>query len=376
MTMKLKNLLFGMLCMLALATLATACSDDNDGLDDSGSTVALPEHRVFILNEGTNKQNNAGILFYDPSGKVATISDIFKKQNSASLGDTAQDMIEYKGSIYVSVYGSNYLAKLNAAGVEQATVSFVNDADLAAGIRYIAAEGGYIYASFYGGAVAKINASTLKVEGKLTGLGDNLEGVAICNNKLYVCDSYRVEGTKYIYNKQLVVIDLSTFTKNGSLEVATNPNCLLEEDDKLFLISWDYSSYAGYVLQMIEPAAGNKVTQIGNATYMAAEDGILYLVNSIPDFSNYPETSTVNTFFTYNIATGAVSNSTFLKNAPEELLSTSLYMMEIDDETDDIYVGTTFYSAGNGNIYRFKKDGTFVEKFDCGGQNPKTLVSF
>ena len=51
-------------------------------------------------------------------------------------------------------------------------------------------------------------------------------------------------------------------------------------------------------------------------------------------------------------------------------------MMEIDDETDDIYVGTTFYSAGNGNIYRFKKDGTFVEKFDCGGQNPKTLVSF
>ena len=349
--MKLKNLLFGMLCMLALATLATACSDDNDGLDDSGSTVALPEHRVFILNEGTNKQNNA------------------------SLGDTAQDMIEYKGAIYVSVYGSNYLAKLNAAGVEQATVSFVNDADLAAGIRYIAAEGGYIYASFYGGAVAKINASTLKVEGKLTGLGDNLEGVAICNNKLYVCDSYRVEGTKYIYNKQLVVIDLSTFTKSGSLEVATNPNCLLEEDDKLFLISWDYSSYAGYVLQMIEPAAGNKVTQIGNATYMAAEDGILYLVNSITDFSNRP-VSTVNTFFTYNIATGAVSNSTFLKNAPEELLSTSLYMMEIDDETDDIYVGTTFYSAGNGNIYRFKKDGTFVEKFDCGGQNPKTLVSF
>ena len=37
---------------------------------------------------------------------------------------------------------------------------------------------GYIYASFYGGAVAKINAKTLEVVDKLTGLGDNLEGVA------------------------------------------------------------------------------------------------------------------------------------------------------------------------------------------------------
>lgn len=72
-------------------------------------------------------------------------------------------MIEYEDEIYIAVYGSNYLTKLNAAGVEQKRVSFVNDNDLSAGIRYIDAEDGYIYASFWGGAVAKINATTLEV---------------------------------------------------------------------------------------------------------------------------------------------------------------------------------------------------------------------
>lgn len=59
--------------------------------------------------------------------------------------------------------------------------------DLAAGIRAIAAEDGYIYASFYGGVVAKINANTLKVEKKLViENGYNLEGVAISNN-MHLC---------------------------------------------------------------------------------------------------------------------------------------------------------------------------------------------
>ena len=40
----------------------------------------------------------------------------------------------------------------------------------------------------------------------------------------------------------------------------------------------------------------------------------------------------------------------------------------------DIYIGVTFYSNSNGTMYRFDRNGNFVEKFDCGGQNPKTMV--
>ena len=51
--MKVRSLLFGMLCMLALgASLASCSDDDDDSLDDGGSKVTLPQARVYILNEG------------------------------------------------------------------------------------------------------------------------------------------------------------------------------------------------------------------------------------------------------------------------------------------------------------------------------------
>ena len=374
--MKVRSLLFSMLCMLALSVSLTSCSDDDDNsLDDDGSKVTLPQTRVYILNEGTAGQNNAGIEFYTPNKDADIISDIFYKQNTAKLGDTGQDMIKYQDNIYVSIYGSNYIAKLNAACVEQSRMTFTDDKDLAAGIRYMAAEDGYIYASFYGGVIAKINANTLKVEKKITGLGNNLEGVTICNDKLYVANSYKIVDSKYIYLTDVFVIDLDSFSLKETLTVTQNPNQLVEEEDKVFLISWDYSSES-YVLQLIDPTNNNKVSKLGYATNMAAGDDILYLVDSRTDYSNWPETATVNTFSSYNIKTNTMNSNSFLKNAPAELESTSIYMMKVNPNNGDIYIATTFYSSSNGNIYRFKKDGTFIEKFDCGGQNPKAAVFF
>ena len=127
-------------------------------------------------------------------------------------------MIEYEDEIYIAVSGSNYLTKLNAAGVELKRVSFVSDNDLSAGIRYIDAEDGYIYASFYGGAVAKINAKTLEVVDKLTGLGDNLEGVAICEDiRRHIPCPHPYIGSSHDYT--LPVPANSTGAKNASYNV-------------------------------------------------------------------------------------------------------------------------------------------------------------
>ena len=42
--MKVRSLLFGMLCMLALGASLVSCSDDDDdSLDDDGSKVTLPQ---------------------------------------------------------------------------------------------------------------------------------------------------------------------------------------------------------------------------------------------------------------------------------------------------------------------------------------------
>ncbi|MCI1647621.1 MAG: hypothetical protein LKI39_00035 [Bacteroides sp.] len=376
--MNVKHFFSNTFCLLALSVLTSlsfsACSSDDDSWDDSGSTVTLPDSRVYILNEGTMGSNNSNIEFYAPNGDADIISNFFYTQNSAKLGDTGQDMITYNNDIYVSVNGSNYINRLNAAGVEQARHLFNSDSDsdMTGGIRYLAAKGGYIYASLYGGVIAKINAKTLEVEDKLTGIGNNLEGITICNNNLYVANSYKIENGSYIYMTDVFVIDLNTFTLTDTLTVTQNPNKLITADNKVFLISWDYSAES-YVLQMIDPS-NNNVTRLGYATNMAAGDGIVYLIDSRTDYSNWPETSTINAFSSYNISTGEMNSSSYLQNIPSELSSTSISMIQVNPNNGDIYIGTTFYSNSNGNIYRFTKNGAFVEKFDCGGQTPTQAV--
>ncbi len=374
--MKAKRLFLSMLGVLAMTTAFTSCSsDDDDNWNDEGSKLVLPKSRVYILNQGTNAQNNSGIEFYAPDNDGEIIDDIYFKQNGARLGDTGQTMIEYNGKVFIAVHGSNYLSRVNAACVEDGRTMFSADPELKGGVRFIAAEDGYIYASFYGGIIAKINASTMKIEEKLTGIGKNLENVTVCDDMLYVSNSYDVVDGNWVYMKDVFVIDLNTFKLKESIEVAQNPNQLIEEDDKVFLISWDYSDES-YVLQMIDPENGNKVSRLGYATDMAANDGIVYLLDSRNDYSNWPEVSAVNSFATYNVKTGMMSNVSFLKNAPAELASTSISMISVNPDNGDIYIATTFYNTSNGNVYRFKKDGTFVAKFDCGGQNPKAAVFF
>lgn len=374
--MKINKLWLGACAMLAAGSMMTSCSNDDDPKwDDNGSVVELPSDRMFILNAGSFGANNSGIAFYNmKDGSV--IDDIYFEQNKQRLGDTGQDMIEYDDCIYVSVYGSNYLAKLNAAGVETGRIVFSAYPELQGGVRYIDAEDGYVYASFHGGVVAKINARTLKLEDKITDLGANLEGVAIEDGKLYVANSYSQSKDPdtgknvYTYYDEMFVIDLRSFTLSSTLTVATNPNDVLEEDDKVFVIGWGNYKDKGYEFQMIDPRQDNKVTTIATATKMAAGNDRVYLVNSVTDWTTY---TTTNTFSYYDIKAGKLVNSSFLKGAPQELNSTSIYMMAVDDESGDIYLGTSDYTT-NGEMYRFKHDGSFVAKFDTGGISPCRAV--
>ena len=374
--MKSTKLWLGACAMLAFGSVLTSCSDDDEPTwDETGSVVDLPNDRMFILNAGSFGANNSNISLYDyNSDKV--IDNLFFKQNAQMLGDTGQDMIEYDDHIYVAVYGSNYIAKLNAAGVEEARVSFVSDPELQGGVRYIDADDGYLYASFHGGVVAKINVKSMTLEKKITDLGANLEGVAIEGGKLYVANSYSqakdpdTGKNVYTYYDEMFVIDLKSFSLSSTLTVATNPNDVLEEDDKVFVIGWGNYKEIGYQFQMIDPSQNNKVTTIATATNMAAGNDIVYLINSETDWSTY---TTTNTFSYYDIKAGKLVESSFLKNAPDEILSTSIYMMAVDDETGDIYLGTSDYTT-NGEMYRFKRDGSFVTKFDAGGINPCKAV--
>ncbi|WP_291529668.1 hypothetical protein [Bacteroides sp. UBA939] len=363
--MKVKSLLWSALCMLALSVMFSSCGDDDKNpWDDNGSTVELPQHRAFILYEGVSKGNNAGIAFYAPNKdakdkKNNFISNIYLKQNNKNLGDTGQDIMEYEDKIYVLLSGSQIMLRLNAAGVEEARLSFTEEDGAP---RYMEAEDGKIYVTLYSGRVARINANTLKIEAYV-GVNNNPEQIVEANGKLYVANSGWGPGTT------VSVIDIATFTKDKDIEVIQNPNLLLESNDEIYLISFGtFGDPVPYAFQRIK--SDGTVENIAVATHFVEHNDIIYLANSVTDWK--AETTT-NSFFSYNTKTHQLNNATFLKNMPQELNSVIVRGINIDDQNGDIYI-YAYSGVTNGDVYRFNSSGSLIEKFDCGGIFPSKII--
>lgn len=366
--MRKKNLFFSLLGLLTLLMSFTSCSNEDDSWNDIGSVVELPRTRAFVLNSGSYNGNNSGLAFYAPNKNADFISNIYLKQNKKELGDTGQSMIEEDGYMYILAYGSKRLVKLNSAGVEIGSLSFSN---LDGGPRDLVYVDGKLYVTLYSGKVARINAETLVLEDYVA-VGLAPENIVTVNGKLYVAICGWTSDHK-IYDKKVVEVDIKTFKVSKEIEVTVNPNQLKVLNGNLFLISWGNWGNIGYDLQKID--LQNKtyaVTHLGVATKMTAYGKSLYLVNSVTD---WVAKKTVNTFFSYDDSTGKIIDSSFLKNAPEKLASESVYMMEVNPNNGEIYIGVSNYQA-NGDIYRFDASGQFIEKFDCGGLNPMDMAFF
>lgn len=359
--MKVRSLFYSTLCMLLLGVSFTACSDDDDDnrKNDEGSQIELPNQRVYILNEGSYQKNNAGITFYDPTMSCPIIEDIFQKQNNAKLGDTGQDMIEYNDFIYVAMYGSSYITKLNEACVEQKRYAFTPEQGQP---RYLAAEDGKLYVTLSSGHVARLDANTLTFE-KMVAVGKNPEQLIQEDGKLYVVNS------GFGQDNRLSIIDLKTFDQAEQVEIFQNPEKILEANDKIFIQGYggDYPNYTYPVV--IYNRATRTYEKIGQGTLMAEYNDVVYVIYSETDWTTGTST---HTLYSYNARTGQKNETPFLQ-MPEELKTRTLYMLSINPENGEFYIGSSDFTT-NGDIYRFHADGTLKEKFASGGVSPRKAV--
>jgi hypothetical protein len=354
--MKLKNYLFSALCALLVASTFAACSsDDND--PTGGGEVEVSAYKAYILCEGAMNANNASITFYAPNKDVTPniVSQFYQKKNQKGLGDTAQDIVEEGDMLYITVTNSKRVVKMDKEGTELASLSLADQP------RYMVAKDGKLYVTLWSGAVARIDASTMTLE-KTLPLGVRLESIAESNGKLYISDI----GVWQNEEKSVFVVDIASFTQEKEITVILNPTQLLAVNGEVYVISWgsyEHPELGSNMLQRIK--SDGTVESIAPAYQMTANNGVLYVM--IPDYA----TNTTK-FYTYNTASHELSDASFLKAQPAEI-TTNVYAMNVDPYNGDIYIGTTDYTT-NGDIYRFKADGTFMEKFDCGGINPKKVL--
>ena len=285
-------------------------------------------------------------------------------QNGQYLGDTGQDILYHNGFLYVSVYGSSYIAKLNVEGQELTRRSFSFEEGQP---RYIAAEGDYLYVTLYSGQVAKMRASDLSVV-DYAPVGMNPEGIVVYGDQILVANS------GWGYDNTVTVIDVATFDSIASITVEWNPQQFVVVGDSVYLLAngqYDENWNCDYPVQSINVAERTART-ITNASRAVAYDGVLYLCNSVTDWNTY---ETTNTFFTYDVSTATVDTVSFLRGDVEEVTSNSVYMMEVNPANGEIYIGLSGNKfVSSGMVHRYGHNGELIHRFDAEGANPNQVA--
>lgn len=371
--MKIRSYFLSATCLLAVALSFTACSDDDDDAepatiwssDDLGSAVEMSQTRGFVLNEGSYGYNNAHLTYFDYATDEPLADDIFETQNGIKIGDTAQDLVVYDGNLYLVVNGSNYLAKLNGVGVEQARFSFADYSDLGEA-RYAAAADGYIYVTSYGGYVSRFDAEALEYLGSQA-VGSNPEQIIVEDGKIYCVNS------GWGYDNRLSIIDATTFGAAENVEIMTNPQRILSANGTIVIQGYGgaYGAYT-YPVEIYDPATQTS-TQIGTGTGIAAYGSTVYIVNTEVDYSTYPDQYKGTTAVTtYDVTTGVTTASPL--DLPAAVTGACSYGLSVNELTGDVYVCITNYTWGDGEVYHFASDGSLTGSFSSYGQNPNKVV--
>ena len=367
--MKFRSMYLTALCGLAVSAAFTSCSDD-DEYDpfEYGSKVALPEHRGYILNEGSYKQNNASIAFFDSDRDTTTTKsiDLYYMQNGKQLGDTGQDIIEYDGNVYVVMYGSNYVAKLNKAGIEEKRVTFDETHGQP---RYAAADNGYLYVTAIGGYVCRFDAKTLEKKGEVE-VGKAPEHIVIEDNKIYVALGNAYDNTNT--NNKVAIIDTNNFNTTGvkKVDVMDNTQVVVECGDYIMVqgygADWTYTP-----LYALNTKTGKAQDTGEYTTHIVEQDNKALCVWSMTDWSTY---ETTNTYYVYDpVAMTKTDVTATITAAAPELKSATIYGMS-EGKDDSFYILTSQYSAGPGSVYHFSKNYTLLSKMTTWGQNPRKVI--
>lgn len=347
------------LSMIALCSGFASCSDDDDEAwwNKAGSKIQMTNTRAFILNEGSMNKNNAGITYFDWKADTTYKADLFMTQNSISLGDVGQDIIVSKsGNIFVIMSNSKVIYKLNSVGIRIANMSMpVNLGDP----RYGVEVGNYLYVTCYGGFVAKIDTEKMEVVGSVQ-VGANPEYIIEKDGTLYcTCSGWGND-------LRVAAIDIKTFEEANYYEVMVNPDRIVEVNGHIFVQG--YGAYYDYPWGELNVKDGT-FDILGHASALTGYSNKLYTAYSETDWNTY---ETTTTFFIYDTNSAQMTE---MENIPDELRSMSVYGMNVNPYTGDLYIMTTNFVT-NGFVYHFKADGSFVGKFESTGVNPRKIVFF
>ena len=348
------------LCTAAAAMLLVLSSCDPFG-GGTDTPQELTGVGYYLLNNGNWGANDAslGVLAL-ANGQITSYA--YKTVNGKALGDLAQDAIEYGSRLYVAVYGSANITVCNKKTVTlEKTLTMEAPDGGTLSPRHLEVNGGYLYVTYYEGYVGAIDTLTFSLK-HLVKVGDNPEGIAYCDGKLYVANS---GGMNYPdYGHTVSVINTATMAVENEIEVEPNPSKFaVDSNDNLFLLSWGNYGDTPAALQKIDRSTGTVtiIDAVKNPTdmAMAIDDQLLVLTDN-----------DVVVYYTEGRYMGSLH--------PNIVEINNKYSISTDHSLGNLEQGLVFIGASDyintGNLYVFDCSGNRYYDLETGGMNPLKVI--
>lgn len=329
-----------LLALCASFFLVTSCDDSDTSIKGDFASG------VFVVNEGNFNDADGTISFFNPADK-SVILDLFGSVNNGrALGDIVQSMALAGDEAYVVVNNSNKVEIVNAHTFE--AIHTLTGVKLP---RYFTTANGKGYLTEWvsftdPGRVSVIDLTTHEVLETIT-TDFGAENIIYTSNKLFVSNNF---------TNTVTVINPATNKVVKTLEVQSSPGeFVVDSQNKLWVIcGGNFGGNDGAFVQL-DPVAET-------------------VIKTIPLSINVPAkmaTDAAKNFLYCYKGKSVYKISTAASTAPTEAwltvsAATDLYSMGIDAEAGTIYLGDSKNFSGNGTVYRYTLDGTFVDTFGAG----------
>jgi YVTN family beta-propeller protein len=335
----------------------SACNKD----DNTTPTPPVVTTGLYVLNEGLFNGNNTMLTYYNFSNNTQS-TDFFANVNSSSLGDTGNDIVIYGGKLYIVMNVSSYIEVADAFTAHEITKIDMKNGSVPRQPRYAVGYKNKLLVSSYDGTVAVIDTTTLTIDKFIT-VGSNPEQLVVANDKLFVANSGGLNFPDY--DSTVSVVDLSTFTEKKKIVVGLNPGKMAaDENGNVFVVSAGNYVDAFPKIVQIDASGESVKTSLDSAVNIIKVSG-----DKLYAIGGYGVDQKV---LVLNTADLSVSDNNFISDGT---IVTSMYGLDIDNETGDVYITDSKDYTSPGEVFCFDKNGAKKFSFSVTpGMNPDKVV--
>ncbi|MGE5313828.1 MAG: YncE family protein [Acidobacteriota bacterium] len=228
----MKNISSVLLLFLLLAV--GGCKKDNT-IVDPGVSIGTSQV-VYVVNEGNFNKANASLTLFIPDSNK-TYQDVFASVNQRNLGDVGNDMVVWGSYGFIVVNNSQKIEVVSLDNLKSIGTIAIPGSKSPFKVAIFSDAKGYV-TNLYDNSVTVFNPMSFAIVKDRIPVGVNPQGIAVCNGKVYVCNSgYGADST-------VSVIDPSTDTVVKTIVVGKSPSEIAVDSQNKLIVKCDgVSSY-------------------------------------------------------------------------------------------------------------------------------------